>query len=325
MFIRTSFIKLITTISCSIIFLSGCETIQNSIGDTFFGNTGRDPLPGKRISILANQRSIEPDKKTRKHQIILPMPAYNKDWPQTGGYANHAMHHMRIAKSIQEKWNSSIGEGSSNEGRLIAQPIVAQNLIFTIDTETTIRAHSLNDGREIWANEIAPQGEEKTHINGGLAYENGKIYASTGLGYIVALTAKSGKVLWSQNVGSSIRTAPTVRDNRVFTITVTNKLFALNGQTGSILWNHVGIEETTSLLGGGSPAIDSGVVVVPYSSGELVALKVENGQELWSDMLTNSRRELGATRVPVPSFNLFERQAYSVRGSLLCAAVRREG
>ena len=222
MFIRTSFIKLITTISCSIIFLSGCETIQNSIGDTFFGNTGRDPLPGKRISILANQRSIEPDKKTRKHQIILPMPAYNKDWPQTGGYANHAMHHMRIAKSIQEKWNSSIGEGSSNEGRLIAQPIVAQNLIFTIDTETTIRAHSLNDGREIWANEIAPQGEEKTHINGGLAYENGKIYASTGLGYIVALTAKSGKVLWSQNVGSSIRTAPTVRDNRVFTITVTN-------------------------------------------------------------------------------------------------------
>ena len=48
-------------------------------------------------------------------------------------------------------------------------------------------------------------------------------------------------------------------------------------------------------MGGASPAVDSGVVIVPYSSGELVALKVENGQVLWTDSLSSSRRSRSTT------------------------------
>jgi hypothetical protein len=44
------------------------------------------------------------------------------------------------------------------------------------------------------------------------------------------------------------------------------------------------------LLGGASPAVDEGIVVVPYSSGELAAVKVENGRQLWIDSLTARRR-----------------------------------
>ena len=61
------------------------------------------------------------------------------------------------------------------------------------------------------------------------------------------------------------------------------------------MWSHSGIEEVTSFLGGASPAVDSGVVIAPYSSGELVALKVENGQVLWNDSLNGNRRYRSST------------------------------
>ena len=59
---------------------------------------------------------------------------------------------------------------------------------------------------------------------------------------------------------------------------------------GRELWTHSGIVETANLLGGAAPAVDSGIVVSPYSSGELVAMRVETGRVLWSDSLTAVRR-----------------------------------
>ncbi len=264
------------------IALTGC--------DNYFGQDEAPPLPGKRISILSQQRSIEPDSSAAGHKIVLPAPTPNKDWPQAGGYANHAMHHMRIGKSLQERWSIDVGRGTNDEERLMAQPIVAENTLFSMDSESIVSAFNLKNGDEIWSVELTPEEEDDDHINGGLAYENGKVYATTGFGQVVAVAAKTGKILWRRNVGAPVRSAPTARGNRVFAINVTNKLFALNGNTGAVLWTHSGIEEATNLLGGGSPAVDGGVIVAPYSSGELVALKVENGQELWADSLSGTRR-----------------------------------
>ena len=281
--------KLKPIVSYSLLFLAaivltGC--------DNYFGQNKAPSLSGKRISILIQQRSIEPDSSAAGHKIVLPAPTPNNDWPQAGGYANHAMHHMRIGKALQERWSISVGRGTNDEERLMAQPIVAGNTLFSMDSETIVSAYNLKDGAEIWSVELTPK-EEDDHVNGGLAYENGKVFATTGFGQVVAVAAKTGKVLWRRNVGAPVRSAPTARGNRVFAITVTNKLFSLNGETGAVLWTHSGIEEATNLLGGSSPAVDSGVVVAPYSSGELFALKVENGQELWADSLAGTRR--GAT------------------------------
>jgi len=282
--------KLKPIISYSLLFLAaivltGC--------DNYFGQNKAPSLSGKRISILIQQRSIEPDSSAAGHKIVLPAPTPNNDWPQAGGYANHAMHHMRIGKALQERWSISVGRGTNDEERLMAQPIVAGNTLFSMDSETIVSAYNLKDGAEIWSVELTPKEEDDDHVNGGLAYENGKVFATTGFGQVVAVVAKTGKVLWRRNVGAPVRSAPTARGNRVFAIAVTNKLFALNGETGAVLWSHSGIEEAINLLGGSSPAVDSGVVVAPYSSGELFALKVENGQELWADSLAGTRR--GAT------------------------------
>lgn len=274
--------------------LLGLTACSNS----FFGAAEKAPLKGKRISILVHQRSLQPDPGSNRAEILLPAPTPNAEWPQTGGYANHAMHHIKVPKAIGRAWRTSIGEGSDDDRRLIAQPIMAQGRIFTMDSETRVSAFDSRSGGEIWSVELVPEEEEDdSHIGGGLAFERGRVYVTTGFAQVMALDAGTGKVIWRRDLGAPMRAAPTARGNRVFVLTVTNKLHALHGATGKTLWTHSGIEETTNLLGGASPAVDGGVVVTAYSSGEIAALKVENGLELWSDSLSSPRRINVGTRL----------------------------
>jgi len=87
-----------------------------------------------------------------------------------------------------------------------------------------------------------------------------------------------------------MHSAPTVRNGRVYVLTIDSRLIALDASSGETLWTHEGIDEVASILGGGSPAVGEGVVIVPYASGELVALAADTGQMLWSDPLTSVRR-----------------------------------
>ena len=275
------------------IFMVG--TISLSGCDTFLGIEETPPLPGKRISILVHEKTLEPDSAAADQKIILPAPTVNPNWPQAGGYPNHAMHHIKTSGNIQEAWSVNIGAGSDNQERLIAQPVVAEGRVYTMDANSEISAFDAKTGDDIWTTEITPDDEDDGHIGGGLAFEDGKLFVTTGFAEVISLDASNGKILWRRNLEAPFRTAPTVRGNRVFALTLSNKLHALNGSTGENLWSHSGIEEVTSFLGGASPAVDSGVVIAPYSSGELVALKVENGQVLWGDSLNSNRRYRSST------------------------------
>ena len=220
----------------------------------------------------------------------MPAPTPNDSWPQAGGQANHAMHHMQINPNIQEVWTVDIGAGTDDADWLIAQPIMADNRLYTMDSETEIAAFDPLSGDEIWRVELAPEDSEEGYIGGGIAYQSDKIFVTTGFAELICLQAETGKVLWRRTMDNPFKTAPTVRGKRVFAVTLKNKLYAIDGSNGQTLWTHSGIEETTDLIGGASPAVDAGVIVVPYSSGEIVALKIENGKELWSDSLAAGRR-----------------------------------
>lgn len=259
-------------------------------GNTWFGEQEAPPLPGERISVLLHDRSLNPDPQAEGQQILLPPPATNIDWPQAGGFANHAMHHMLVGDNLNRAWRVSVGSGSDDEERIVSQPIVADGKIFTLDSENMVSAFNAENGDKIWDMELTPDYEDDGHISGGLAYENGRLFVSTGFALLFAIEANTGQTLWVSKVDAPMRAAPTARGNRVFALTLNNELIAFDGRDGSQLWNYVGISETASILGGASPAVDQGIVVAAFSSGDVVALKVENGNLMWSDNLGGGRR-----------------------------------
>jgi len=265
--------------------LMSCDAI-----DKWSRRNEAPPLKGDRIAVLTHSRSLAADKELAGNRILLPAPTPNAAWPQTGGYANHAMHHIEIKDALRKVWTADIGEGSDDEERLNATPIVAAGMVFTMDSNSQISAFDAATGKRFWAVELEPEEDDDGHIGGGLAYEDGRVFVTTGFAEVIALEAKTGKQLWRKNVVAPMRAAPTVRGGRVFVVTLNNQLFALNSKTGDTIWRHRGLPEVASVLGGASPAVDRGVVVVAYTSGELIALKVENGRVLWQDALITASR-----------------------------------
>lgn len=255
----------------------------------WLGEKEEPPLPGKRISVLTREKMLEPEAKGTI-AIRLPPPEANDDWPQAGGYANHAMHHMAVGDRLERVWRSSIGNGSGKRAKLLAQPIVAEGRAYTLDAGAEVRAFDIRTGESVWKLDLTPKDEDDTSSGGGLAYEDGQIFVSTGFAQVISLDAKTGKVLWRQALSGPMRGAPTVRGGRVFVVTVDNQTHALAAEDGAVLWTHQGIAEAAALLAGTSPAVDGNVVVVPYSSGELFALRVDSGAVLWQDQLATVRR-----------------------------------
>lgn len=283
--VAKKYIPRVLLLGMSALLLSACSTWLGLDNETA-------PLPGDRISVLLHETALSPDLNSEEEalQIRLPAPSPTPDWPQNGGYADHAMHHILSAPHLSKAWSVDIGSGASSGARFTTSPIVAAGTLYTIDTQSNVTAFNAENGKKLWRTELTPDKEDDGHIQGGIAYERGVIFAGTGFAEVIAIDGKSGKEIWRRKVSGPIRTAPTVRGGRVFVTTIDNMLHVLSVHDGMTLWNHSGSREDTILLGSASPAISEDVVVVPYTSGEIVALKVENGRQLWSTSLSSGNR-----------------------------------
>lgn len=263
-------------------FLTAC--------DSWIGERQSPPLPGKRISILSREKQAEPEISGPVARVLLPPPEPNDDWPQAGGYSNHAMQHMMLTGRLEELWSVDAGSGSGKRRKLLGSPVVADGMVFTVDAASRVSAFNADTGKRLWRTDTTPDDTSEVYTSGGIAFEDGRLFVATGFAQVVALDAASGRIVWRQAVSGPMRGAPTVRGGRVFAVSVDNQTFCLAADDGAVLWTHAGITETTGLLAGNSPAVDGNMVVVPYSSGEVFALRVDTGVPVWQDSLVTVRR-----------------------------------
>ena len=255
-------------------------------------DSGNDqaPIQGERISVLDLERKLEPDQGTSDTRVRLPRPYVNENWSQSGGTASHAMYHPALPDDLAPAWSIDVGEAAEAERPILAQPVIANGRVFTLDAGSTASAFRVDDGKRLWARDLNTNNERDGVFGGGIAIGENRLYATTGLGHVYALDTETGEIVWEQGVGAPIRSAPTVADGQVYVITVRNETVALNAADGQQLWSHTGIEEQAGLLGFASPAVAESSVVSAYSSGQLFALLADNGRVLWNDNLAGLNR-----------------------------------
>jgi outer membrane protein assembly factor BamB len=248
------------------------------------------PLPGKRIAVLDASDKVGGELATADRPIILPPARANDSWTQPGGQANNAPGHLALASVIRQTWTANAGTGSNPSGRLTASPIVADGRVYTLDAAGNVSAFAITGGSAVWRSNVTPDKEKgEKGYGGGIASEMGRVYAATGFGTVIALDQTSGKKLWEKSLGVPIRSSPTAAGDRVFVATVEGKFFCLNGASGEEVWSFRGLPEKTSLISNPSPAVDGDVVIAPYPTGEVVAIKISNGQPVWTESLARTR------------------------------------
>ena len=52
-----------------------------------------------------------------------------------------------------------------------------------------------------------------------------------------------------------------------------NRTLVFEKEDGSLIWEHQGIQNTTSIIGEPKVAVEGNLVIVPYSNGEIICLK----------------------------------------------------
>jgi outer membrane protein assembly factor BamB len=272
----------LVAVACLALPLAGCEA--------WFGEDD-PPLPGTRVSVIEHQRTISPDVATRADEIMLPPPVANPDWPNVGGNPEHAPQHVQFAASPKLAWKASIGTGTSSARPWLPPPIVAGGRVYTLDTRHRVRAFDVTNGERLWSVDIASEVEDDDALAGALAHANGRIFVTAGFGHVVALDAATGKELWRHKAGLPVHAPPTAAGGRVFVITVENTLLALSDSDGRDLWPpHRAISDTARLLGSAAPAVAGDVVVAAFTSGDLAALRADNGRPIWTDTLASAKR-----------------------------------
>jgi outer membrane protein assembly factor BamB len=262
------------------------------------GGDDAPPLEGERVSILELQRNLEPDSDALAAQgFVAPTIWRNEFWPQAGGYANHSMQHIELGENLKQAWSVKIGDGASDSLPLTAQPIVVDGKIFTMDTDSIVSAFDITNGKKIWKIDVRDKNEDDAVIGGGLAYSGGTLYITNGYNEIIAVSPADGTLAWRAKISAPSRAAPTVHQGRVFVTTLHNKLVALDATSGDVLWEYAGLNETAGLIGAASPATGRDIVVPAFSSGEIVALRVENGALAWSENLSSRNPLSGLSNI----------------------------
>jgi outer membrane protein assembly factor BamB len=139
------------------------------------------------------------------------------------------------------------------------------------------------------------KGNEASLYGGGLAYDNGRIYATNGLGYVASIDAATGALVWQVRPGGPLRGSPSAAYDSVFVMSQDNQVYSLRATNGETIWSAAASLEIAGVFGTASPAVAQGTVVAGFSSGELNALRYENGRALWQDTL--SRTSITTTSV----------------------------
>jgi outer membrane protein assembly factor BamB len=269
---------------------SGCSTIGKI--NPFHGKDSKEiASQGERISIIPPDQRLEQTEALKGVDFALPPAVVVADWPLPGGTPEQSVGHVAAAPNLEIAWKRGFGLGSKGGRHVTAPPIEAAGRIYVMDAEATVSAHDARSGKEIWSRNLRPKSKrDHEGFGGGLAYADGKIYASSGYRLVAQLDAATGAVGWITPTTEPIHAAPTVSGGRMIVVALDNTLLTFDTATGAPGWTYQGLSEPARILAASSPAVSGDTVVASFGSGELVALRAANGNDLWNEALSRASR-----------------------------------
>ena len=263
-------------VAVSLLLLSGCSVTPEVV------------LKGERIDIFVSDTSGIDMIPRSQDDITLPISRANRLWAQKGKDGRHSGGNLSVKLPLKTSWTHSVGGGG--EHSILSPPIVAERTLFLINKNQDIIALDAFDGTEIWS--AAVYDDDSSDFSIGLAYHDGVVAAVTPNGFVSVHRIQDGSVLWSKELKQPVRASPTISEGRLYIMTLSNRLVAIDLETGQYLWQDSGLRLELGFLGSASPAVDNErkFVVAAYSSEEIRTMGSDNGQIFWQAQLPRGTR-----------------------------------
>ena len=272
-----------TILLVSASMLAGCG------GLGIFNKKPKTTVLGDRVAVLVNEADIEVDPATATLPMSLPAAAANDSWAQSGGNARKSMGHVALGNALGVAWTASIGQGSSNKGRLGGGPVVADGRIYTIDTMGTVRAFSASNGGQLWSARFGEIGNN----SGSSLWRRRRLRQWPRLCDQRPRLCRGARCHQRcSDLDGPSRRPPTRRAlgfgrSRLCDEPGQPDLFA-EGRRWFEQLVQCCSAGNRGVSGSAAPSIGQGTVVAGFSSGELNAYRYENGRQVWQDALART-------------------------------------
>ncbi len=243
----------------------------------------REPIrPGEATKVENQSRAISLAKQTN-----------NSSWPQSHGTSQFRTAHPALSSAPSQAWSVSIGTGDERRQRITAQPVVGDGRIYTLDSGGKVSAVS-PAGQLLWQSDIVPVNEDEGQATGGgVSFDDGVVYVSSGFGILTALDAKSGEELWQQELDATGSGQPLVRDGLVYLVAGDDTGWAVRAKDGRIAWQIKASPSPANVLGAPAPVIANDLAVFAFGSGDLTATFRKGGFQRWAASIGGER--IGST------------------------------
>ncbi|WP_299471519.1 PQQ-binding-like beta-propeller repeat protein [uncultured Roseibium sp.] len=271
--------------------LTGCGSVSE-FGESVNPFSREKILPGERQPVFDG---ADPTARALGQTANVGPATGGQTWTTSGGGLSNDPGNVAVSISGTTSWRSNVGtsgRGLTSSGlRLSARPVSDGSKIYVYKPNGEVVALSTAGGR-VWTQNLRPEGERDVGPGGGVTVAGGVVYAATSYRQLIAMDAGSGQVLWTADLDTPARGAPVAGGGQVFVVSQSNEVYALSQTDGTVAWTYAGIEETAGLLSVANPAISGNRVIVPFSSGEIMAIDMKSGEAEWIDSVSRGFRTL---------------------------------
>jgi len=195
---------------------------------------------------------------------------------------------LENAFDVEVLWDSSVGNGIEDYFSRL-KPIVAYNKVYSASRIGDVIAFDKDSGNKIWKADLSDINNEQSFwdsrvsalVAGGPVAGLNKIFLGTENGDVFALDAETGKLVWQAKIKGEIITPPAIDSGILVVNSASGILQAFDANTGEELWKIENDVPALTLRGISPPVIASGGVLIGSGKGDLSVYLLEKGQAGW--------------------------------------------
>jgi outer membrane protein assembly factor BamB len=172
-------------------------------------------------------------------------------------------------KTGRMRWHRVLSSSSESS------PLVVKGRVFVGSQAGTVYALSAGGGRVLWTRQAGAP------VKTALAYAKGRLYFGDYGGSVTAVRL-NGSVVWRTGGLGEIYATPAVAFGRVYVGSKSGSVYALSAGSGRRLWSHpTGAYVYAAPAVAAVPGMARAVFVGSYS-GQFMALNARTGSTIWS-------------------------------------------
>jgi outer membrane protein assembly factor BamB len=165
-------------------------------------------------------------------------------------------------------------------------PVIYQTTLYLIDDDGSAKALDKRTGRKLWETKVGTlaAASPALGISQGLMYvallstnRNATLTQVPGNGRFMALSMKTGRIVWSKPIPAGSESSPIAWGNAVYFGDQSGTVYSLNATSGQVNWTY----HASGAVKGGL-ALANGILYFGDYAGRAYAVSAANGHQVWA-------------------------------------------